>query len=80
MGSPVAVGTIHTSGQIFVFGAMCYVADSTSHLSQVETYAPGRIIHFGNLEYVADSRSELVLQGLAPCQAQEQQAHHPLHC
>lgn len=73
MGLSIDAGIIYMPGQIFIFNAMMYVTDSTGHLGLVENFSPGRVIRFGNLEYIADLHSELVLQRLVSCRAQEQQ-------
>lgn len=68
--------TIHVGvfapGQMFVFGAMCYIANSPGHIGLVKTFVVGRVVHFGNQEFIADSRGELILQGLASSHGQEQ--------
>lgn len=47
--------------QIFDFGSISFISNSTSHLGPVETYVADQVLFFGNLEFIADSRGELIL-------------------
>ena len=46
-----------------MFGGIVLQANPTSHLDQVDSFAPQHQIRFGNLEFVADARGDLVLTG-----------------
>lgn len=59
-------------GQLFIFGAATFVANSTSHLGEVETFTLGCILRFESMEYATDCHEELVFYGLASRQIQEQ--------
>lgn len=51
----IGSGAIYVTGQMFIFGAATFVADSTSHLGQIENFATGRFIRFGNPKHTVDS-------------------------
>ena len=48
------------------YDAGIFIAGSTGHLEQIDSYAPGHQIRFGSLNYIAYIRGDLIFEGFEP--------------